>query len=160
MVQFSYNTIVLAVPCPQSFRQNVDSVLYDQPHPVQLPLVLCPGGQEIDAGGLNAAVAQHVGQTHDVPVHPVKGRGEQVAEVVRENLAGRDPRRPAQPLHLRPDLASVQGPPASGRERSRRRRFFAVWRISAACGTAYPAEGWCDLALAEISAFPALAPPR
>ena len=64
---------------------------------VQLPLVFRPGGQEVDAGGLEAGMAQHIRQLHDVKAGPVKGRGEQMAKVVWKDLAGRDPRRLAQP---------------------------------------------------------------
>lgn len=78
---------------------------------VQLPLVFRPGGQEVDAGGLEAGMAQHIRQLHDVTAGPVKGRGEQMAKVVGKDLAGRDPRRLAQPLHLRPDLTAAEGRP-------------------------------------------------
>lgn len=81
---------------------------------VQLPLVFRPGGQEVDAGGLEAGMAQHIRQLHDVTAGPVKGRGEQMAKVVGKDLAGRDPRRLAQPLHLRPDLTAAEGRPVSG----------------------------------------------
>lgn len=49
---------------------------------VQLPLVFRPGGQEVDACGLEAGMAQHIRQLHDVTAGPVKGRGEQMAKVV------------------------------------------------------------------------------
>ena len=81
---------------------------------VQLPLVFRPGGQEVDACGLEAGMAQHIRQLHDVTAGPVKGRGEQMAKVVGKDLAGRDPRRLAQPLHLRPDLTAAEGRPVSG----------------------------------------------
>ena len=76
--------------------------------------MLGTGGDQIDAGGLDGAVAQHVGQPGHVPAHPVKGAGEQVAQVVGEHLAGLHPRPAAQELHLRPDLLSGQTAPASG----------------------------------------------
>lgn len=44
---------------------------------VKLPPVLCPGGQQVDAGGLNGGVAQHIGQLRNVFVCAVIGRGEQ-----------------------------------------------------------------------------------
>ena len=59
-------------------------------------------------------MAQHIRQLHDVTAGPVKGRGEQMAKVVGKDLAGRDPRRLAQPLHLRPDLTAAEGRPVSG----------------------------------------------
>ena len=84
-----------------------------------------PGSQEIDAGGLDAGVAQHIGQLHNVMACPVKGRGEQVPEIVGKDFAGRDTRRPAQPLHLRPDLAAAEVRPVLVRK-SHQRRFLLL----------------------------------
>lgn len=83
-----------------------------------------PGSQEIDAGGLDAGVAQHIGQLHNVMACPVKGRGEQVPEIVGKDFAGRDTRRPAQPLHLRPDLAAAEVRPVSGEKNLTRDDFL------------------------------------
>ena len=110
--------------------------LGDQPQLIQGPGMLGAGGDEVDAGGLEAGMAQHIRQLHDVTAGPVKGRGEQMAKVVWKDLAGRDPRRLAQPLHLRPDLTAAEGRPVSGEKDLAGSGFFAVWRISAACGTA------------------------
>ncbi len=41
--------------------------------------MLRPGGQKIDPGGLDGAVAQHVRQLCNIPTDLVKGRGEQAA---------------------------------------------------------------------------------
>ena len=69
--------------------QKINSVAVvstDQPQPVQLPRMLRAGGQEIDAGGVDGAVAQHVRQFHDVSRSPVERDREQVREVVRKYL--------------------------------------------------------------------------
>lgn len=70
---------------------------------VQLPLVFRPGGQEVDAGGLEAGMAQHIRQLHDVTAGPVKGRGEQMAKVV-----GKRPCWPATPAVLHSPFISAQ----------------------------------------------------
>ena len=41
---------------------------------VQLPLVFRPGGQEVDACGLEAGMAQHIRQLYNISSSPVKGR--------------------------------------------------------------------------------------
>ena len=51
--------------------------------------MLRPGGQEVDPGGLDAAVAQQVRQLHDVPAGPVEDGGEQVPQVVGEHRGNR-----------------------------------------------------------------------
>ena len=71
----------------------------DQPQSVQDPGVVRAGGNQVDAGGLDGAVAQHVRQLCYVPADVVKGPGEQVPQVVGKHLAGRYPRLSAQPLH-------------------------------------------------------------
>ena len=76
--------------------------LLDQAHPVQDAGVLCPGGNEVNAGGLDGTMTQHVGQPDNVPARPVKQGGEQVPQVVGEHLSGLHSRLLAQPLHLRP----------------------------------------------------------
>lgn len=62
-----YDTIPLNYVAVESryaefIGQNVKFVLRDKPQAVKLPLVFGPGGHKIDAGGLNTAVAQHIGQ--------------------------------------------------------------------------------------------------
>ena len=59
---------------------------------------------------------QHVRQLHHVPGLAVKSPGEQVAEVVGEDLFGRDPRKFAEGFHLRPDLFPIYVSSASGEE--------------------------------------------
>ena len=102
--------------------------LADQAQGVQGFLVLRAGGDEVDAGGGEAGVPQHVGQLGHVPGAAVKRPGEEVAQVVGEDLGGRHPGRGADRLHLCPDLLSGQGPSAPGEEHLARGDFFAFWR--------------------------------
>ena len=89
-------------------------VLSYQAQTLQLPGMLRAGGDQVDAGGLDAAVAQHVRQLRHVPADPVKGPGEQVPQVVGEHLGGRHPRPGAQGFYLRPDLPAGKTGSASG----------------------------------------------
>ena len=56
------------------------------------------------------------GQLGDVPAGLVEHPGEEVPEIVREDLGGLHARVPAQGLQLRPDLAPAQLPAAPGAE--------------------------------------------
>ena len=47
-----------------------------------------PGGDQIDPGGLDAAVAQDVRELRNILTGLVKDAGKQVPEVVGEHLAG------------------------------------------------------------------------
>ena len=66
-------------------------VLSYQTQPLQQAGVFRAGGDEIDPGGLDATVAQHIGQFRHIPADLVKRPGEQVAQVVGEHFGGRDP---------------------------------------------------------------------
>ena len=98
--------------------------LGDQPQLIQGPGMLGAGGDEVDAGGLDAGVAQHVSQLCHIPAHPVETPGKQVAQVVGKDLGRSDPGRPAHPLHLCPDLLPGHGPAASGEEQLAGGDFF------------------------------------
>ena len=76
--------------------------------------MLRSGGDQIDAGGLDAAVTQDICQLRHIPADPVKGSGKQVPQVVREHLAGLYLRPDTQGFHLRPDLLSGHTSAASG----------------------------------------------
>ena len=89
-------------------------VLNDEMKTLQLAGMLRAAGNQIDPRGFQRAVAQHVGQLRHVPAHPVKCPGEQVPQIVGEDLIRRHAGSAAQPLHLRPDLPSGQAPSASG----------------------------------------------
>ena len=71
-------------------------------------------GDQVNAGGLDGAVTQHVSQLDHIPAHLIKGPGKQVPQVMGEHLAGGHPGRLAEPFHLRPDLPSGQTFSASG----------------------------------------------
>ena len=79
----------------------------DKPQLFQLPPVLGSGRDEIDPGGRKAGVAQDVRQFDNVPGRPVERPGEQVAQVVGEDLPGGDARLFAEGFHLRPNLFPV-----------------------------------------------------
>ena len=76
--------------------------------------MLGSGGDQVDAGGLDAAVAQDVRQLGHVPADPVERPGEQVPQVVGKDLGGLHPGPGAQRLHLRPDLPAGKAAAASG----------------------------------------------
>ena len=99
---------------PQEGSERAILFLCNQSQPLQCPGVFRAGGDEVDAGGLDGAVAQHVRQLRHVPADLVERPGEQVAQVVGEDLGGLHPRPGAQGLHLRPDLFPGQAPSASG----------------------------------------------
>lgn len=89
--------------------------LTDQPQLFKLPLMLGPGGQEVDAGSLDTAVSQHVSQPCNVPAYLIKSRSKKMPEVVGKHLATLHARRVAKLLHLRPDLPAGH-PLAAARE--------------------------------------------
>ncbi len=88
--------------------------LRNKPQPFQLADVLHTGGDQIDAGGLDAGMPQDVGQLRDVLIHPVKGPGKQVAQVVGKHLGGFHLRVFTKRFHLCPDLPSGQTLSVSG----------------------------------------------
>jgi hypothetical protein len=51
-----------------------------------LPGVLYASGNEVDAGGLNTGVAQHIRQFGYIPAGSVEGPGEQVPQVVGKHF--------------------------------------------------------------------------
>ena len=55
--------------------------------------MLHPRGDDINAGGVYAGMTQDVCQADDVPLHGVKQPGEQVPQVMGEDLLLRHPRR-------------------------------------------------------------------
>ena len=65
-------------------------------------------GLRVDAGRLDAGMAEQVGQAHDVLLLPVEREGEEMAQVVREHLLRGDARGRAQPLHHTPDVGAVE----------------------------------------------------
>ena len=74
------------------------------------------GGNEVNPGGFNAGVPQHIGQFHHIPAHLVKGPGEKMSQVMGEYFGGFYARRLAQAFHFSPNLPSGQASSASGEE--------------------------------------------
>lgn len=62
------------VPLRPAWRtqQIVKIVLSYQSQPLQQTGVFCAGGDQVDAGGFDTAVAQHVGQFRHVPADLVE----------------------------------------------------------------------------------------
>ena len=81
---------------------------------IQGPHVFGAGGDKVDPRGLDTAVAKNVGQAGHIPANLVEGPGEQVAEIVRENLPRLHAGLFADGLHLRPNLLARQRTTASG----------------------------------------------
>lgn len=67
--------------------------------------MLRAGVRKVEPRRLQGRVAQQVRQLGDVPAGLVEHPGEEVPEIVREDLGGLHARVPAQGLQLRPDLA-------------------------------------------------------
>ena len=68
--------------------------------------VLSAGFHDINAGGVDTAVAEQVRQFGNVMLKTVKGARKQVPEVVWINLAGRNTGPVAELFHLAPDLSA------------------------------------------------------
>ena len=76
------------------------------------------GGHDIDPGGIDAAVAQDICQLCNILLNAIEGPGKKFAQVVGKDLGGIDLCRMAQPFHLRPNVASIQGGAVPGNEDS------------------------------------------
>ena len=72
------------------------------------------GLQGVDAGGVDAAVAQDIGKAGQVLLHLIEGPGEEVPEVVGKDLPRRHPGLPAETFHLPPEVGPVQWPAVLG----------------------------------------------
>ena len=73
-----------------------------------------PGLHGVNPCGVHTAVSQDICQPDDILLQRVICPGEQVPQVVGKDLALRHSGSFAQVFHLMPDVAPVQGPPASG----------------------------------------------
>ena len=83
------------------------AVQADQAQGLHAAAVLRPGRSDIDAGGIDAGMAQNIRQFPDILIHGIKYPGEQMAQIVGEYLAGGNPCLAAQALHLPPDFNTV-----------------------------------------------------
>ena len=70
--------------------------------------MLGPRGQDVDAGRVDAGMAQDICQLSDILFHPIKGSGKQVAQVVGKHFVRQDTGLPAECLHFSPNIASIQ----------------------------------------------------
>ena len=104
--------------------RNIDSVSEHQLQPFQLTPVFLSCGHQVDAGGFNAGMAQDVRQLCNVLVDPVINRGKQMPEIMGKYLGGLHIGFLAEPLHLRPELASPHGLSAFGEENLTRGNFL------------------------------------
>ncbi len=92
------------------FQTPVFFLLSDhQPHRLHLAPVLRSGGDDIQAGRVDAGMPQEVRQLRHVMVNAVEGPGEQVSQAVGKYFGGRNPCPLAQGFHLPPDVGPVQG---------------------------------------------------
>lgn len=66
--------------------------------------MLHPGGNQVDPGGVDGAVAQHVRQPGHVPGGPVEAPGEEMAQVVGKDLGGLHPGLTAKGFQFTPYL--------------------------------------------------------
>ena len=57
-----------------------------QPQTVQLAYMFGSCGKQINPGGVDAAVAQHIGQSHDISVDLIKSFREQMTQVVGKHF--------------------------------------------------------------------------
>lgn len=90
--------------------------LNDKPELIQSSGTFVCGGCEIDAGGLDGGMTEHVGETDDVPVFLVKLNGEEMAQVMGKDFCFGDVRDGAEAFHLGPDLVSCAGFSTHGAE--------------------------------------------
>lgn len=90
--------------------------------------MLHSGRDEIDAGGFNGAVAQHVRQLSHIAAGLVKHTGEQVPQIVGEHLRRCYLRLSADGFHLRPNLFSGKPRTVSG-EKYLARDNFLFFRV-------------------------------
>ena len=75
----------------EKIRRSINFVYFNlrnKTQSLQLPGVLYASGNEVDAGGLNAGVAQYIRQFGYIPAGPVESPGEQVPQVVGEYFRG------------------------------------------------------------------------
>ena len=83
--------------------------LHYQPHVFHFSAVLRAGGDDIDARGIDAAVAEDIRKLCDVLFQSVKRPREQVAQIVRKYFVGIDVGVLAHGFHLTPDIRAADG---------------------------------------------------
>ena len=83
---------------------------------LHLALMLCARRNDIDTGRIDACVSEYIRELGNILLYSVEGTGEQVAQIMREDLARRDVCLLAQSLHLLPDAISADRLSASRNE--------------------------------------------
>lgn len=78
--------------------------------------MLRAGRAQIDPGGVDGAVPQHVGQLYDVAGGLIEGGGEQMPQIMGKDLRSRHARFFAQSFQDPPDGLSGEGPAVFGEE--------------------------------------------
>lgn len=71
-------------------------------------------GDEVDAGGVDGGMAEHVGKLSDVFRGAVKNSGEEMAQVVGKDFAFSHTGARAEGFHFCPDLFTRKGTTVSG----------------------------------------------
>lgn len=140
-------------------RRKILLPLTYKPQPFQLSGMFRSGGEQVDAGGIDGTVAQHIGQLYNIPGNPVEGGGKQVPQIMGEYLARFHPGPGAQRLHDPPDLKAGQRTPVFGAKNSAGDDFllFGVFHQLAAQpageqnGAQLALEG--DIRLSPLSGF-------
>ena len=80
----------------------------------------------IDAGRVDAAVPENVGEPDDVLPEIVEGAREEVPEIVRKHFLFADARRLTEFFHVRPDIGPIQRLAAPRDEDGTGRQPFAA----------------------------------
>ena len=89
-------TVVYRMPITEG-RQNIirimsgECCLHHQPQLLDFSAVLNTGCHDINAGGVDAAVAENICQLRNVLFHAVEGSGKQFPQIVWEYFAGIHP---------------------------------------------------------------------
>ncbi len=100
----------------------------NEPQLLNLALLLTAAAGGVDAGGVDAAVAEDVREAHHVLIPFIIGNGKQMPQIVREHLFGLDLRGQGQFFEHPPDIAAVNRAAGTGDEDLARvdALFFAV----------------------------------
>ena len=89
-------------------------VLQDEAELTELPPLFFSAAHRVNAGGVDAAVAKNVRETHNVLELRVMRPGEEVAQIVGKDLLCQHPRRLCQSFQHLPDVGAIKRPPRPG----------------------------------------------
>ena len=76
------------------------------------------GGHNIDSGGIDAAVPQNIRQLRNILLNAVESTGKELPQIVGKDFGRIYIRYMAQPFHLCPYIAAIQGGAVPGNEDS------------------------------------------